>query len=197
MKNIREGILIGKDHFGRGVVLTPEGEYRHAFVSSQAQPGDVIQIGTSLSFRTAMALSAALTGVACVLISLAVNLSTANTVKVAAGFFPDPPRAVVYATLYLKSQSGDPVALDLDQQGHVVTVRILGERIARQEIVGRPVADVLQNQDRLLAGVKIVPGEPLGLQVRKSDSKRLESGGNFFDLRSMKSDEQTYTAKSV
>jgi hypothetical protein len=197
MKEIKEGILIGRDRLGRGILLTPVGEYRHAFISGEAQPGDVVQYGTNLSFRTAMALSAALTGAACILISFAISLSATHPGKIAKVIYPNPPRSVIYATLYLKSKSGDPVALDLDRQGHVVMVRVLGVQLAQREILGRPVSDVLKNRVQLLAGVKIVPGEPLGLQVRKSDMGSEPATGDLEQLRSMEPGGNPVSTKSV
>lgn len=196
MKSITEGILIGRDHFGRGILLTPEGEYRHAFVFRDAQPGEIIRYGTTYPLRAAMALSAALMGAACVLIAFAISISAATPAKIARGFYPKPPRDAVHATLYLKSRSGDPVALDLDRQGHVVMVRVLGERIARNEIIGRTVSDVLRNQDRLLAGIEVEPGEPLGLQMRQTDMTGPFTGKRF-DLRSMILERNDNQLKSV
>lgn len=178
--------MLGRDRLGRGILLTPEGDYRHAFVARGARPGDVVCGSSKPSVRTTLTLSAALAGAASVLICLAVSLSINHPVKVAEREYPpNPPRGVIYATLYLNSKAGDPVALDLDRQGHVVTVRAKGEKLARQQAVGHQVADVLENRDRLLAGVKVEPGEPLGLQIRASEKQSAGNSRSSDQFRSM------------
>ena len=165
--NRREGILLGRDGLGRGVLLTPEGDYCRAFVAGDARPGDIVRSDAKPSAGLSLSLSAASAGVALILICFVLNFYLAHPVRIAGRIdAAGPSRGNIYATLYLKSKAGAPVALDLDRQGRIVTIRTNGERLPNSKAIGRPVADVLEDKDGLLTDIQVEPGEPLGLQIQ-------------------------------
>ena len=176
MKKINEGILMGRDRWGRGIVLTPDGEFRHRFVPRDAKKGQIIQFKSSNNWQSSIAVAASITAMAVLFTGMGWGYRFWDHKGLAQLYTPNPPRGEIYATLNLGSP--ERVELDLDEEGRIVLVRIHGKNYPQHKALGHLVSETLRDRQDFFAELEINSGEPLGcyLKNESEDSSKKRKG---------------------
>lgn len=162
--------MLGHDRLGRGILLTPDGDFCKVYVPKNTLKGEVVRFKSANSFRSAMPLAACISAMALLVMGMGWGYRFCDHKGLAQLNTPNPPRGEIYATLNL--DSSEKVELDLDQEGKILLVRMSGKSVPRHRAQGQTVLDALKNKAQFFVGVEINSGTPLGLRFRSQQTIR-------------------------
>jgi hypothetical protein len=172
MKKINEGILMGRDRWGRGILLTPDGDFRSMFVPREVKKGQIVQFKSLSSWQSSVAVAVSITAMAVFFTGMGWGYRFWDHKGLAQLNTPNPPRGEIYATLNLGSP--EKIELDLDEGGRIVLVRIHGKDYPQHKALGHLVSETLKDRQEFFAELEINSGEPLGCYLKNETEDSIQ-----------------------
>lgn len=159
--------MLGRDRLGRGILLTPDGEFCKVYVPKNTVKGEIVRFKSANSLRSAMPVAACFSAMALLVMGMGWGYRFWDHKGLAQLNTPNPPRGEIYATLNLDSP--EKVELDLDQEGRILLVRVNGKKVPGHNALGKSVPDALKRKTQVFKGIEIGSGSPMGLRFQKAN----------------------------